>query len=123
MKRKSVGGPYPPNWKEIATAAKGRMRWHCARCGHIHDPATGYCLTVHHLDMAPSNCAWWNLAVLCQRCHLVIQNKVVMEQPYMFDHTAWFKPYAAGYYAHQNGECDTIPAVMTHLERLLAYGR
>jgi len=22
MKRKSVGGPYPPNWKEIATEAK-----------------------------------------------------------------------------------------------------
>ena len=121
--RKSVGGPYPPNWKEIATAAKDRVRWICVRCGHAHDPKAGYSLTVHHLDMNPANCLWWNLAALCQRCHLHIQHKVVMERPYMFEHTAWFKPYVAGYYAHQQGEAESVPVVMAHMERLLAYGQ
>lgn len=123
MKRKSTGGPYPPDWKEIATATKDAAGWRCVRCGHKHDPAAGYTLTVHHLDIHPSNRAWWNLAALCQRCHLHIQSKVIMERPYMFEHSPWFKPYAAGYYAHQHGECETQPAVMAHLERLLAYGR
>lgn len=122
MKRKSVGGPYPPNWKEIATAVKDAAGWCCVRCGHPHEPQAGYSLTVHHLDINPSNCAWWNLAALCQRCHLHIQSKVVIERPYMFEHTSWFKPYAAGYYAHLNGETDSLPVVTAHMERLLAYG-
>lgn len=122
MARKSSGGPYPPDWKEIAAAVKSAVGWRCIRCGHPHEPATGYALTVHHADMSPSNCRWWNLLPLCQRCHLHIQSKVVMERPYMFEHSAWFRPYVAGYYAHQQGEADTLPAVMAHLDRLLAYG-
>ncbi|GAH88897.1 unnamed protein product, partial [marine sediment metagenome] len=27
-------------------------------------------LTVHHLDGNKANCEDWNLAALCQRCHL-----------------------------------------------------
>ncbi len=79
-------------------------------------------LTVHHLDMNPANCEWWNLAALCQICHLQIQHKVVMERAYMFAHKQWFKPYVAGYYAHLQGECESRPVVLAHLERLLAYG-
>ncbi len=57
-------------------------------------------LTVHHLDGDKANCQWWNLAALCQRCHLEIQAKVVMERIWPHEHSEWFKPYVAGYYAH-----------------------
>lgn len=55
-------------------------------------------LTVHHLDGAKANCRW-NLAALCQRCHLQIQGKVRMERVYPWEHSEWFRPYVAGYYA------------------------
>ena len=64
---------YPPNWDAIAQRIKERAGWHCEHCGHPHDPAHGYTLTVHHLDMNPANCTYENLVVLCQRCHLRIQ--------------------------------------------------
>lgn len=57
-------------------------------------------LTVHHLDGDPQNCEWWNLAALCQVCHLSIQGKVRMEQVWPFEHSEWFKPYVAGYLAY-----------------------
>lgn len=56
-------------------------------------------LTVHHLDGNKANCRWWNLAALCQRCHLQIQGKVKMERVYPWPHSDWFRPYVAGYYA------------------------
>jgi hypothetical protein len=56
-------------------------------------------LTVHHLDEDKTNCRWWNLAALCQRCHLRMQRAVVMDRVYSFEHSDWFKPYAAGFYA------------------------
>jgi len=102
MKRKSTG-EYPPNWNEIAQAVKDAANWKCIRCGHRHDPETGYTLTVHHLDICPNHCAWYNLAALCQRCHLHVQGKVVMEQPYMFPHSRWFIPYVAAYYGVRAG--------------------
>lgn len=55
-------------------------------------------LTVHHLDGDKSNVRWWNLAPLCQVCHLAIQGKVAMEQTYSEPHSDWFLPYVAGYY-------------------------
>ena len=61
---------YPADWPAIAKAVKDAADWQCIRCGHAHEPATGYMLTVHHLDMDKANCAWWNLTALCQRCHL-----------------------------------------------------
>ncbi|MCC7360532.1 MAG: HNH endonuclease [Anaerolineales bacterium] len=122
MTRKSSGGPYPPNWKEVADEVKAAAGWRCVRCGHPHDPETGHTLTVHHLDMDPSNCRWWNLAALCQKCHLHIQAKVVMERPWMFQHSEWFKPYVAGFYAYIWGEDDRKEVVLAHLERLLALG-
>jgi len=122
MKRKSTG-EYPPNWKEIADDVKKAAGWKCVRCGHPHDPESGYALTVHHLDINPANCEWWNIPALCQRCHLHIQSKVVMEQPFMFEHTDWFRPYAAGYYAAQNGYPTDKEWVLEHMEMLLNYGK
>lgn len=56
-------------------------------------------LTVHHLDGNKGNCRWWNLAALCQRCHLTIQGKVQMARVWPWEHSPWFRPYVAGYYA------------------------
>lgn len=119
MPRKSTS-IYPPDWPEIARATKEAAGWRCVRCGHPHDPQAGYTLTVHHLDLSPANCKWWNLAALCQRCHLHIQAKVVMEQPYMFEHSDWFKPYVAGYHASLRGLPTSREWVEAHLDELLS---
>jgi hypothetical protein len=121
MQRKSKSA-YPANWPEIAHLVKEEAGWRCVRCGQEHDVQAGYMLTVHHLDLDPENCEWWNLVALCQRCHLHIQAKVVMEQPFMFEHSKWFKPYVAGYYAHQVGLPTDKEYVMAHLEGLLKLG-
>jgi 5-methylcytosine-specific restriction endonuclease McrA len=114
---------YPYNWKEISLQVKLDADWCCVRCGHEHDPAGGYCLTVHHLDGDPTNNAWWNLAALCQRCHLHIQGKVRMPQYWMFEHADWFKPYVAGYYAHIHNHLEDRDWVGEHIELLLSYGK
>lgn len=121
--RKSNGGDYPADWDVVARTVKDAARWCCIRCAHPHDPGMGYCLTVHHLDMNPANCRWWNLAALCQRCHLHIQSKVVMERVWMFDHTPWFRPYVAGYYAFQNGLPDDEASVLPLIDTLIALGQ
>lgn len=89
---------YPDNWVEIAKKIKEKNNWRCERCGHPHDPDNGYCLTVHHLDRNPSNCAEWNLACLCQRCHLHMQH-VNIYQGWLFDdlHSDWFRPHLEGF--------------------------
>lgn len=112
-------GTYPADWKEIATRVKAEAGGRCIRCGHDHDPGAGYCLTVHHLDGDKGNSRWWNLAALCQRCHLSIQARVKMGQAFMFEHSGWFKPYVAGYLAHGAGLPDDIHSVMQDLEKLL----
>jgi hypothetical protein len=112
---------YPANWKEIASEVKAAAGWRCVRCGHPHEhpghhePCDEHCdasrhpgglndgrqrvLTVHHLDGDKANVRWWNLAALCQVCHLQIQAKVSMEQVWPLEHSEWFLPYAAGWYA------------------------
>lgn len=122
MQRKSTS-EYPDNWEQIADAVKNAAGWCCVRCGHPHDPQAGYCLTVHHLDLDPQNCEWWNIPALCQRCHLQIQAKVILERQWMFEHSEWFKPYVAGYYAAVNGLPTSREYVMANLEMLLTFGR
>ena len=122
MRRHSLAD-YPQDWGRISTGAKQSAGWRCIRCDHYHDPEAGYTLTVHHMDMDPSNNRWWNLLALCQRCHLHIQNKINLTQPYMFEHSKWFKPYIAGYYAAQYGLPDDREYVMENLEKLLDIGR
>ena len=81
-------------------------------------------LTVHHFDGNKLNCRWWNLGALCQRCHLTIQGRVKLHVPYMFDHSLWFKPYVAGYYAWSIlGEELTPDQVTERLEELLILGK
>lgn len=122
MRRKSTSS-YPENWNEIAQRVKDEANWHCIRCGRFHHPPTGYTLTVHHLDLNPSNCKWWNLAALCQRCHLQIQAKVIMERTWLLPHTEWFKPYVAGFYAFIFGKNDERDYVMAHVDELIAMGQ
>jgi 5-methylcytosine-specific restriction endonuclease McrA len=117
-------GGYPDDWPEIARAVKDAAGWRCIRCGHPHDTPSGHTLTVHHLDMDPSNSRWWNLAALCQRCHLQIQNKVRMHQRWMLEHKDWFKPYAAGFYAWKYlGEDLDREETTQRLEELLSLER
>lgn len=124
MPRKSTG-QYPPDWGQIATAVKEAAGWRCVRCDQPHDIPSGYMLTVHHLDMNKGNCLWWNTVALCQRCHLQIQHKVILERPWvMQEHTEWFRPYVAGYYAQKYlGEQLSREDVMMRLDELLALER
>jgi hypothetical protein len=79
-------------------------------------------LTVHHLDEDKANCRWWNLAALCQRCHLRMQRAVVMGRPYHYEHSAWFRPYAAGFYAWKYEGVDLDRAeTELRMPELLAY--
>lgn len=88
-------------------------------------------LTVHHLTghwgntgPAKADCRWWNLAALCQRCHLQIQGKVVMERPWAAEHSEWFKPYVAGWYAfHHLGEEIDRTEAEERQDELLELGR
>src|SRR4051794_21104115 len=78
-------------------------------------------LTVHHRDGVKANCRWWNLAALCQRCHLQVQGKVRMERTWPWEHTEWFKPYVAGFYAFTYlGEDLSRAQVEARLDELLA---
>lgn len=122
--RKSVANSeYTSDWHEIAADVKKAAGWRCIRCGHRHEIESGYVLTVHHMDMDPSNNKWWNLLALCQRCHLTIQAKVDIHRMYMFEHSEWFKPYVAGYYANQYNYPDDREFVMKNIEWLLDFGR
>lgn len=116
-------GQYPPEWPVIAKQVKEEAGWRCARCGHPHDPASGYTLTVHHLTGNKSQCQWWNVAPLCQRCHLKIQAKVVMHRPWYLPHSEWFKPFVAGYYAFVHGLPDDKASVLAHVDELIALGQ
>jgi len=69
--------------------------------------------------MNPDNCEWWNIPALCQRCHLHIQGKVIMERMWIFEHSDWFKPYVAGYYASLRGLPTDKAYVKEHLFELL----
>ena len=84
-------------------------------------------LTVHHLragDEAKRDLRWFNLAPLCQRCHLLIQRKVVMERPWPWPHADWFKAHVAGWYAlRYGGENLAYTATLARLDELLALGR
>lgn len=94
----SVG--YPDDWREIALRIKEMAGWVCERCAAPHNVHTNHVLTVHHLDGDKGNCEDWNLAALCQRCHLTVQGRVKMDQMFMaeiLDVSEWFRPHLEGY--------------------------
>lgn len=79
-------------------------------------------LTVHHLDGDKANDAWWNTLALCQRCHLQVQTTVDPRIPWFLEHSEWFKPYVAGFYAHKyEGRMIDREEATRRLEELLAY--
>lgn len=79
-------------------------------------------LTVHHLDGDKANDVWWNTLALCQRCHLQIQTTVDPRVPYFLEHSDWFKPFAAGFYAKKyEGKDITRDEAIARLDDLLAY--
>jgi hypothetical protein len=148
-----ITGEYPPDWKEISNAVWAAACHRCIRCGHPYrkgahgkgqwTPCDERCThggpvqvimdqlcaewrigTVHHLDGNKANCAWWNLLALCQRCRLTIQSRVNPQQPYMLEHSEWFRPYVAGFYAHKyEGVTITREQAVADMPRLLAYER
>lgn len=79
-------------------------------------------LTVHHLDGNKANCSWWNLLPVCQRCHLTIQSRVNPDVPYFLEHSGWFRPYVAGFYAKKyEGREITRQEADSRIVELLAY--
>lgn len=117
-------GEYPPDWKERADRCKAEAGWRCIRCGHPNDLPSGHVLSVHHADGNKANCAWWNLLALCQRCHLRFQGRVNPETPYFLEHSEWYKPYVAGFYAMKYLKLDlTREEVTARQEELLALER
>lgn len=111
---------YPADWPGIAHRVKEAAGWKCIRCCHQHHRESWHILTVHHLDGDKANCSWWNLLALCQRCHLSVQARVKPDQPYVFEHSEWFRIYAAGFYAMKYlGEDLTRDQVEARLTELL----
>lgn len=113
-------------WPEFARKVKDEAGWRCIRCNHPHDPASGHTLTVHHATMNKAEPFehWWAFLALCQRCHLQIQAKVVLERMWVLEHSAWFRPYAAGWYAYKYlGQVLSRAEVEQRLDELLALER
>lgn len=111
---------YNPDGREKRRQAREAAGNRCVRCDSPSVP--GRILTTHHLDGDKSNDEWWNLLPLCQVCHLKIQAKVDPHQPWMFEHSEWFKPFVAGFYAWKyEGRKITREEAMARLDELLAY--
>jgi hypothetical protein len=145
----AITGTYPPEWKQISDETCAAAGHRCIRCCHPYTkgkhgkgqwtPCDAGCrhagpintingrvcaewriLTTHHLDGNKSNCAWWNLLALCQRCHLQIQTTVDPRLPYFLEHSEWFKPYVAGFYAKKyEGSDITREEAIARLDELL----
>ena len=72
-------------------------------------------LTVHHLDGNKWNCELWNLAVLCQRCHLRIQARVEFYRDSLDGvHSYWMAKHVKGY----NVDAQMFELTPLKLERI-----
>jgi hypothetical protein len=81
-------------------------------------------LTVHHLNGRKFDLRWHNLVALCQRCHLSVQSRVQMERLWPWEHSEWFRPYVAGFYAVKyEGREITREEAEARMGELLAYER
>ena len=113
---------YNPDGQQKRREARELAGNKCIRCGSPSVP--GKILTTHHLNGDKSDDAWHNLLPLCQVCHLQIQAKVDPEQPYFLEHSSWFKPFIAGYYAKKYlNQNLTHAEVMARLDELLQLER
>jgi uncharacterized CHY-type Zn-finger protein len=96
---------YPADWDIIALRIKEIAKWRCERCHADFDPGlnisrkgNGFVLTVHHLDGNKKNCQQYNLAALCQRCHLRIQARVEFLRDTLDGiHSYWMSRHVKGY--------------------------
>jgi hypothetical protein len=114
--------PVPNESLTAAQVAKAVARGSVPGCAGV--VAQWRILTVHHLDGNKSNCEWWNLLPLCQRCHLTVQTRLNPQIPYFLEHSPWFQPYVAGFYAHKyEGKTITRAEAVERLDELLAYER
>jgi hypothetical protein len=95
-RRATEAGAYPAEWPAVAWLVKTMAGWRCERCEAPHGPIPRV-LTVHHLDGDKDNLEHWNLAALCQRCHLQVQNRVTFYQDWPFAHTPWMAHHVADY--------------------------
>jgi len=119
---------YPDEWPAVAERVKEENSWQCERCGHEHDPDAGRALTVHHLNEDKQNLERWNLAALCQKCHLQIQNKVDWYRDTLTGvHTEWMAEHVRAYneWAQEHGEStlrltDTRPNRRPYWEEVMA---
>jgi len=94
--------------REAMQRCKQAAHYHCERCDTPNDPGTGHTLTAAHLDANPGNNERWNLAALCQRCHLHFEGynpfAGVTEDNYNYVLTRcerWFIPHLKGYIQNQ----------------------
>ena len=121
--KRTKEGAYPDYWPLMSKQVKALAHWCCERCGvrNNEDAPDGTMLTVHHLDGNKQNCEWWNLAALCQRCHLKVQTRVNPDIPYFLEHSEWAKPYVAGFYAKKYLKLDlTREEATARMDELLA---
>lgn len=78
--RPETRAAYPSDWPGIARKVKEERGNRCEKCGQVGDfvsktaRGNNY-LTVHHRDYNPANCEPGNLVVLCQGCHLALQQR------------------------------------------------
>ena len=83
---------YSPEVLAAMKLVKAESGGWCERCHEPHNPLQGYTLTVHHLEPVPGNIERWNLAALCQRCHLGLQH----HNPF----STWLLDYPEYYLSH-----------------------
>lgn len=121
------GGPvryrYPASaWRTLTKPDPERV---AVRAGSpLEVQAAWRVLTVHHFNGDKADCRWWNLGALCQRCHLTIQGKVQMDRVWPHEHSEWFKPYVAGFYAWRYEQRNITRAeAEERMDELLAYER
>jgi hypothetical protein len=99
---------YPPAWHETLKHAVREQAGHrCIRCFHPYRKGDGeWCGSpLPHPHRPPSRRQQGQLPLVESRRALPamppeIQGKVKMERRWLHEHSDWFKPYVAGYYAH-----------------------
>lgn len=91
----TITGSYPADWHDIAERLKKAAAWKCERCHRGHSVKAARVITVHHLDGNKANCEDYNLAVLCQRCHLSVQNTFDPRQMTFLPPPTWLLPHIA----------------------------
>ena len=126
QRQRAVGkGKYPLNWLGVANKVKESAGWRCECCRHprkkrnAKDACDALCvhpddgkkrsLAVHHLDMRPENCEWWNLVALCDSCHMRVQGRLDWAQMSLSDaNSAWGESLPRWLAVRRKGFLETL---------------